>query len=73
MLYIFDKKSKEVLPCEETNFKDHNILERRDIENWLINCPEVLGEELFIITTEYNKFYKQKKDLTSLPLIKMEN
>lgn len=53
MLVIYDKNSKKIIPLSETNFSAHNILERRDIEKWIENCPDILGEELLIISTEY--------------------
>lgn len=70
MLYIYDKKNKNFSPCEETDFRTHEIMERRDIEKWIINFPEILGEELLIITTEYDKFDKTKERLDLLAIDK---
>lgn len=70
MLYIYDKKNKKPLPAEETDFRSHEIMERKDIEKWVIDSPEILGEELFIITTEYDKFDKTKERLDVLAVDK---
>jgi hypothetical protein len=70
MLYIYNKKNKTFFSSEETDFKTHEILERRDIEKWIVNFPEILGEELLIITTEYDKFDKTKERLDLLCLDK---
>ena len=70
MLYTYDKKNKKLLACEETDFRTHEIMERRDIEKWLINFPEIVGEELLIITTEYDKFDKTKERLDLLAIDK---
>lgn len=66
MLYIYDKKNKKFSPSEETDFRAHEIMERRDIERWVVDFPEMLGEDLFIITTEYDKFDKTKERLDIL-------
>ncbi len=70
MLYIYDMKNKKFSPSEETNFRTHKIMERRDIEKWVINFPEILGEDLLIITTEYDKFDKTKERLDLLAIDK---
>lgn len=68
MLFIYDKKNKGFSPSEETNFTSHEIMERKDIEKWVMQFPEVLGEELLIITNEYDKFdrTKERVDLIAL-------
>ena len=59
MIFGYKKNSKEVKVYNETTFKDHSILERQDLEIWVENYPEILGEDLFIITTEYDRFDKR--------------
>jgi len=70
MLFIYDKKNKVFSPSEETDFKSHEIMERKDIEKWVVDFPEILGEELLIITTEYDKFDKTKERLDLLAVDK---
>ncbi len=70
MLYIYDKKTKRFSPGEETDFITHKIMERQDIEKWVMDYPEILGEELLIITTEYDKFDKTKERLDLLAIDK---
>ena len=45
MLYIYDKQNKSLMPCKETEFKAHGILERQDLAKWVEQYPEMLGEE----------------------------
>jgi len=73
MLVIYDKNSKKIIPLSETNFSAHNILERRDIEKWIENCPDILGEELLIISTEYDRFDKTNERLDLLAIDKDGN
>jgi len=47
-------------------------MERRDLEKWVMDYPEVLGENLLVVTTEYDGFDKTSERL-DLPLTKTEN
>ncbi|NMC68220.1 MAG: DUF4268 domain-containing protein [Spirochaetales bacterium] len=73
MLFTYSKKSKKISACIETDLKSHNILERQDIEKWIENYPDILGEELLIITTEYDKFDKTNERLDLLAIDKNGN
>jgi len=66
MLFVYDKNDKSFNPSQETDFKTHDILERRDIEKWVMDFPQILGEELLIVTTEYDKFDKTSERLDLL-------
>jgi hypothetical protein len=70
MLFTYDKDLKKISPCEKTTLKGHNILERKDLEKWIEEHPELLGEELLILTTEYDKFDKTNERLDLLGLDK---
>lgn len=70
MLFVYDKKKDEFSANEETDFRSHEIMERQHIEKWVADFPEVIGEELLIITTEYDKFDKTKERLDLLALDK---
>jgi hypothetical protein len=70
MLYMYDKRKKSIMPCKETEFRRHGILERQDLAKWIEQYPEVLGEELFIITTEYDRFDKTSERLDLLAIDK---
>jgi hypothetical protein len=73
MIYRLDKEKNRIVPCEETDFKSNNILERQNIEKWIENYPDILGEELLVITTEYDKFDKTNERLDILALDKDGN
>jgi hypothetical protein len=70
MLYIYDKENKSFFPGEETNFRSCGIMERSDIEKWVVDYPGILGEDLLVITTEYDKFDRTKERLDLLCLDK---
>jgi hypothetical protein len=73
MIYRLDKEKNKIFPCEETDFKTHNLLERQHIEKWIENYPDILGEELLVITTEYDKFDKTNERIDILALDKEGN
>jgi RecB family endonuclease NucS len=73
MLFIYDKKSKTVKPCSETNLRVYNLLERQDLEKWIELYPEMLGEDLLILTTEYDKFDKTNERIDILAIDKEGN
>jgi hypothetical protein len=70
MLFTFDKDKKTISTFRETTLKGHDILERRDLEKWIEERPELLGEELLVLTTEYDKFDKTSERLDLLALDK---
>jgi len=73
MLFTYNKNSKKVFAYDETDLKSHDILERQDIEKWVENYPDIVGEELFILTTEYDKFDKTDERLDLLALDRAGN
>jgi len=68
VIYRLDKQNNRLVPCDETDFKSNNILERQHIEKWIENYPAILGEELLVITTEYDRFDKTNERLDILGL-----
>lgn len=68
MLLKFCKSKNEIITLEETTFKEHNILERQNIEAWIEKYPSFLGEDLIIITTEFSGFVETNERLDLLAL-----
>ena len=73
MLFTYDKTTKKIGRYNTTDFKVHDILERRDLEKWIEDNPEILGEDLIVITTEYDKFDKTDERLDILALDQQGN
>lgn len=70
MLYVYDKRRKALVQCEETEFRAHGIMERQDLSRWIELYPAILGEELLIITSEYDGFDKTNERLDLLAIDK---
>ena len=70
MLYKFNLEKRTFLPLEEVDFASLKILERQDIERWVEEQPDIVGEDLLIVTTEYDKFDKTNERLDVLAIDK---
>jgi hypothetical protein len=68
MLFTFNKTSRKVSFPEQTDLKSHKILERKDLEKWVEESPDIVGEEILILTTEYDKFDKTDERLDLLAI-----
>lgn len=68
MLVIYKKDTQEIVMPEQTSYSAQKVLERQHIEKWIENNPQILGEELHILTTEYDKFDKTNERLDLLAI-----
>jgi hypothetical protein len=73
MFFTVNKKNNDLKIYEETDLKTLKISERNDMERWVIEKPEILGEELYILTNEYDKFDKTSERLDVLAIDKEGN
>jgi len=69
-MYIFDKKGNKLINAEPTTFKENNLKERQNIQEWIEKSPEVLGEPLLIIQKEFDGFDKTNERLDLLAIDK---
>ncbi len=51
-MYRVDLEDKKLIKVPTTSFTDRNLKERFDIQEWISNTPDILGEELLIIAKE---------------------
>lgn len=70
---MYDKRNKALTPCKETEFSSHKLLERRDLSKWVEQYPAILGEELLVVTSEYDRFDKTNERLDLLAIDKDGN
>lgn len=70
MLLLIGKDNEVEEIIEESRFSDLGIWERQHIEEWIAEHPEILGEELLTVTTEYDKFDKTNERLDLLAIDK---
>lgn len=68
MIFSVDPEQSELETIEEQSFADLNVLERRDFQEWVVTRPEVLGEKLLVIQSEYAKFAETRDRLDILAI-----
>lgn len=68
MIFSFDKKNSSIEMGKKTDFSSHNILERLHIEKWIETNPDILGEDLLILTNEFDRFDKTNERLDLLAI-----
>ena len=68
MIFSVDPEQSELETIEEQSFADLNVLERRDFQEWVVTRPEVLGEKLRVIQSEYSKFAETRDRLDILAI-----
>ncbi len=56
MIFQIAESLDEIEKIESVNFNDLDIWERKHIQEWIAKSPDILGEEILIITTEFDKF-----------------
>lgn len=56
MIFSVNQDTEELEHLPEQELAQLDILEREDLEEWVIEEPRILGEDLLIITSEYANF-----------------
>ncbi|WP_224332656.1 DUF91 domain-containing protein [Haloprofundus halobius] len=56
MIFSVDKDTQSLNHLPEHQFSSLGILERQDLEEWVIDEPRILGEELLVVTSEFEGF-----------------
>jgi hypothetical protein len=56
MLFVVDQNSKTASPAAPGSFGEMALKERFDIQEWILARPQILGEELLVITAEFDQF-----------------
>lgn len=68
MIFSVDRETKELNPIREQAFAALDVLERSDFQEWVIDNPEILGEDLLVIQSEYANFEETSDRLDILAL-----
>lgn len=68
MLFRVDGDAGDIDDLRERDLADLGFLERQDLQEWVIDEPRILGEELLIVTSEYEDFEDTRDRLDILAL-----
>jgi Domain of unknown function (DUF4268) len=67
-IILIDPETGKPQTTKPVSFAGLGVHERRDLEEWIKTNPDILGNRLLIVTTEYDKFDKSDKRLDLLAL-----
>lgn len=67
-MYAIETERKTITPLKECDFSSIEIKERQDIERWIEQEPNILGENLLIIQREFAGFDDTKERLDLLAI-----
>lgn len=66
MLFIVNPSQKTTTPATAQSFADLSLSERHDLQEWVISNPELLGEDLLVVTSEFSGFNRTSERLDVL-------
>jgi hypothetical protein len=66
MLFVVDRNSKTASAAKSPTFAEMTLKERFDLQEWIVACPQLLGEELLIVTAEFDRFDRTSERLDLL-------
>lgn len=67
-MFVIDRDSKKAVPVSKKTFSELGFSERADLQEWIANKPEILGERLLIIQKEFAEFSDTNERLDLLAL-----
>ena len=72
-MFKIDRGSNRIIPLQAKGFRELDFKERENLQEWLADRPDALGEELLIIQKEFDGFAETKERLDLLALDKNGN
>lgn len=66
MLFSVDTTSKTATPISIASLASLNLKERFDLQEWVLSTPSLLGEELLVVSTEFDRFDRTSERLDVL-------
>jgi len=73
MIFVVNEKLTEVEKVVEDSFIKLNIWERQHIQEWIRESPELLGEELLVVSIEFDRFQNSNNRLDILTIDRAGN
>lgn len=73
MIFVVSSDLKSLEKVEEETFINLNIWERKHIQEWIKEAPEILGEELLVVSIEFDRFENSSNRLDILAIDRQGN
>jgi hypothetical protein len=61
LIFVMEPKDGKQVQLTPEKFENLGVKERQHLESWIVRHPKLLGTDLLVITTEYDKFDKSDK------------
>lgn len=68
LLFLVDTKQRTATPATAATLGDLSLTERYDLQEWVLAQPSLLGEDLLVVTSEFNQFDRTAERLDVLML-----
>jgi len=68
MILVVDESLRDYKKIDTNSFAELNIWERKHIQEWVRENPEILGEELLVVAVEFDRFVQSKDRLDILAI-----
>jgi RecB family endonuclease NucS len=72
-MYLINKNENKIEKVAERTFSELGFKERENLQEWIANNPDCLGEDLLIIQKEFDGFNDTNERLDLLALDKQGN
>jgi hypothetical protein len=72
-MYIIDQSSNRIKKIQPSLFKEAKFTERNNLQEWIVNEPEIFGEKLLYIQKEFNGFDDTQERLDILGIDRKGN
>ena len=73
MIFVVKKDLSSVDKVVSDTFVDLDVWERRHVQQWVTDSPEILGEELLVVSVEFDRFKNSKDRLDILAIDRSGN
>lgn len=73
MIFVVRDDLADIEKVVADTFTDLNVWERKHVQEWIRQCPEILGEELLVLSVEFDRFTLSRDRLDVLALDRMGN
>lgn len=67
-MFLIDRQNKKAVSLEKKSFSELKLSERYDLQEWIADNPQILGESLLIIQKEFDGFSDTNERLDLLAL-----
>lgn len=73
VILVVDNQNQNPRSVAPSEFSQHNVWERKHIQEWVAKFPGILGEELLIVSLEFDRFDRTSERLDALAVDRSGN